>query len=371
MYGFLLLILEHKIYQLTYPEMATSLIDETNTFSTTTTMSTNIKDKLNELRQKCNKLKKHSEYSTNALNAAGFTYSNIDNTLHCETCGLKIFRLDTNISLFTIHAQSNPSCRFIRSFQNTQNSENQSINQTNYHLNRIVSEEETAKINRSRTFSNWSDENLPFCTKLIKAGFYNCNVLDRVICLHCNLICEKWIPFSDDPVEVHRTLSPSCPFVMAVLTKTEQPSSPSTYIINASSPNNSNGHASALKNIESLGDGNIASTSPFHNAYSTLPTREISFATWLKEGVPDAESLSRAGFFYNELTKNVACFYCNGILNDWSVDDDPMKKHVQYFPNCAYARQFCDQEVYREIQETKTNANGKWSETSFKKKIST
>jgi hypothetical protein len=52
---------------------------------------------------------------------------------------------------------------------------------------------------------------------MIEAGFFYCNVGDRVICIYCNLICQQWAPHIDDPWEVHETLSPHCPYVKSKL----------------------------------------------------------------------------------------------------------------------------------------------------------
>ncbi|CAF1270611.1 unnamed protein product [Rotaria sordida] len=43
---------------------------------------------------------------------------------------------------------------------------------------------------RQRTFSNWLHETIPTKEQMIIAGFFHCNVGDRVICLYCNLICQ-------------------------------------------------------------------------------------------------------------------------------------------------------------------------------------
>ena len=56
---------------------------------------------------------------------------------------------------------------------------------------------------------------------MIAAGFFCCNVEDRVICIYCNLICQQWSGETDDPCEVHRTLSAHCPYVQSKLIRRE------------------------------------------------------------------------------------------------------------------------------------------------------
>ncbi|CAF0773907.1 unnamed protein product [Adineta steineri] len=66
------------------------------------------------------------------------------------------------------------------------------------------------------------------------AGFFSCNVADRVICIYCNLICQQWIPTSDDPSHIHRILSPKCSYIIGILTGSQA----SIPVINEQSTNN-------------------------------------------------------------------------------------------------------------------------------------
>ena len=69
---------------------------------------------------------------------------------------------------------------------------------------------------RNRTFSHWPHRRSSSRAQIIEAGFFSCNVGDRVICLYCNIVCQEWIPQTDDPCEVHKLLSPKCPYVVAM-----------------------------------------------------------------------------------------------------------------------------------------------------------
>ncbi|CAF3993351.1 unnamed protein product [Rotaria sordida] len=196
---------------------------------------------------------------------------------------------------------------------------------------------------RYRTFSHWSHQKVLSRTQMISAGFFYCNFGDRVICLYCNLICQQWTPHTDDPEEVHQTLSSLCPYVLFIL-KTRQISTAS--IINDSSNNRT------LKSNR-LRFNEIVQASAFHRAYVEISKRQSSFNSWPQEDLPSVDDLVRAGFFYTGSKTIVICFYCNGSLQNWGSKDNPLIEHVRWFPLCPYVKQLCDDELYRKIQESK------------------
>ncbi|CAF1628507.1 unnamed protein product [Rotaria magnacalcarata] len=44
---------------------------------------------------------------------------------------------------------------------------------------------------RWRIFLHWSHRISPSSTQMIEAGYFNCNVDDRLICIYCNPICQQ------------------------------------------------------------------------------------------------------------------------------------------------------------------------------------
>ncbi|CAF1008044.1 unnamed protein product [Rotaria sordida] len=196
---------------------------------------------------------------------------------------------------------------------------------------------------RCRTFSHWPYQNVLSRTQMISSGFFYCNVGDRVICLYCNLICQQWTPHTDNPEEVHQTLSPLCPYVLFLL-KTRQTSS-------ASILNDSSNNQAVICNL--LRFNEIVQASAFHRAYVEISRRQASFNSWPQEELPSVDDLVRAGFFYTGSKTIVICFYCNGSLQNWGPKDNPLIEHVRWFPLCAYAKQLCDDELYRKVQESK------------------
>ncbi|CAF4254303.1 unnamed protein product, partial [Adineta steineri] len=178
-----------------------------------------------------------------------------------------------------------------------------------------------------------------------------CNVGDRVICIYCNLICQQWSPNNDDPCEVHKTLRPNCIYVKAKLIRQEPGS---ILIVNDSvagaSPNN---QSIPSNSVDQFRCNEFVHTAACHTAYTELYKRTASFATWPTENLPPVDDLVRAGFFFSGTKTIVTCFYCNGSLQNWGPNDNPTIEHARWFPQCAYAKQLCGDDLYRKIQESK------------------
>jgi hypothetical protein len=208
----------------------------------------------------------------------------------------------------------------------------------------ILVEVDSLKQVRKRTFSHWPHRSSPSSSQMIEAGFFNCNVGDRVICIYCNLICQQWTPNTDDPCEVHKTLSPKCSYVIAKLTPSQ---TTSISIINEASTSADPFRCHA-----------IVYTAACNTNYIEIPKRYASFANWPNENLPSVDDLVRAGFFFTGTKTIVTCFYCNASLQNWGPNDNPMIEHARWFPNCAYAKQLCGAELYRKIQESKRAQQG-------------
>ncbi|CAF4088316.1 unnamed protein product [Rotaria magnacalcarata] len=295
------------------------------------------------------------------MSAAGFQYTGDGDTAYCKDCGLEVFNLTLDMNPFTIHSQRRPDCPFvcyikasssgnipasssppkttIRNPMTTSELENPSKHQKielmdSESIYTTLLETDLIQQVRRRSFSHWSHRSKPSSAQMIEAGFFNCNVDDRVICIYCNLICQQWTPHIDDPCDVHKTLSPNCIYVKA---KSMCPAASSIKVGDESSTESTN---------------NICRV-PCHEAYSEIPKRHASYATWPIEYMPLVDHLVRAGFFYTGTKTIVTCFYCNDSLHNWSPNDNPKIAHARWFPHCAYAKQVCGDELYRKIQGAK------------------
>jgi hypothetical protein len=301
-----------------------------------------------DLCQKVRKLsenikRSHGIHSHNAMGRAGFEYINKGDTARCRTCGLEVSGWTPDMKPFLVHKQHRPTCPFVQSKSSSLERFTIETNAVNTPFNILV-EVNTLKKMRKRTFSHWPHRSSPSASQMIGAGFFNCNVGDRVICIYCDIICQQWTPNSDDPCEVHKTLSPKCPYVIAMLTTS--PTS-SISIINE-----------APANVDPIRCQAIVHTAACNPNYSETPKRYASFATWPNENLPSVDDLVKAGFFFSGTKTIVTCFYCNGSLQNWGANDNPMVEHARWFPHCAYAKQLCGVELHRKIQESKRAQQG-------------
>jgi baculoviral IAP repeat-containing protein 2/3 len=317
-------------------------------------------------------IEKQGLHSHIAMNSAGFTSTNNGNVARCHSCGLEVSDWTSDMKPFTIHAQRSPSCPFVLSMSPSENGAKNNViqaispsndekessknagteisainNQTN-----VLVEVGTLKQIRKRTFSHWPHRSSPSTAHMIDAGFFNCNVGDRVICIYCNIICQQWTPNSDDPCEIHKTLSPKCPYVISMLTRSQ---ASTILVINEHSTND---QVSASANTDPFRCNSIVYTAACNTAYIEIPKRYASFANWPNENLPAVDDLVRAGFFFTGTNTIVTCFYCNGSLQNWGSNDNPTIEHARWFPHCAYAKQLCGAELYRKIQESKRAQQG-------------
>ncbi|CAF1172795.1 unnamed protein product [Adineta steineri] len=316
-------------------------------------------------------------YTHNNLNSAGFQYTGNGDTARCKDCGLEVSNWKTTMHPYTIHSQQKPECPFILSLKQSlitnkassssttttirsisiktepeNPSKRQKIEPTNSDiLSNTLVETNLLKQVRRRTFSHWPHRTIPSTAQMIESGFFNCNVGDRVICIYCNLICQQWTPHTDDPCEVHKTLSPNCIYVTAKLIR---PAASSIIIVNENSTSTTSSmNSSTATGLDPLRSNEIVFTAACNPAYTEIPKRHASFGLWPAENLPSVDDLVRAGFFYTGTKTIVTCFYCNGSLQNWGPNDNPMIEHARWFPHCAYATQLCGDDLYRKIQESK------------------
>lgn len=280
-------------------------------------------------------------HSTILMSASGFQYTGSRDTARCNSCGLQISDWKSDMKPFAVHEQARPTCSFVQSRRPTAVSAISTIDDQGRPAKRMKTETSSASCSsnelvetditksiRQQTFSHWPPRKSPTGAQMTEAGFFCCNILDRVICIYCDLVCQEWAADIDDPYEVHRIISPKCPYVIAML-KCQQNSVTFSLTVTESSENET----------EVIG----------RDFYDPL-ARQDSFAGWPTGKAPSVESLVLAGFVYRNKDTTVTCFSCKGSLNNWGKRDNPMVEHARWFPQCRYAKDMCGDGLYKNIQ---------------------
>lgn len=103
-----------------------------------------------------------------------------------------------------------------------------------------------------------------------------------------------------------------------------------------------------------VSQSNFVCRGPKHKQFITEASRLRSFQDWPISMKQKPNDLAEAGFFYTGKGDQTVCFYCDGGLKDWVVDDVPWEQHALWFDRCAYV-QLCKGNEY--IKKIKTKVN--------------
>ena len=69
------------------------------------------------------------------------------------------------------------------------------------------------------------------------------------------------------------------------------------------------------------------------------------------------DAITNIALFFNHFIfklgspDSVKCFFCNGGLLDWEVDDNPWWEHARWFPECGFLKQVKGMVFIRNVQE--------------------
>lgn len=177
---------------------------------------------------------------------------------------------------------------------------------------------------RQRTFSHWTEKYLKFIDLLIDAGFFGCNVGDRVICIYCDTVYQQWDLETDDPREIHRLVSPRCPYLSLMSTS-----------------------ASILG--ETIIDMDTSNTEPSHPEFTDETARKRTFEDKAEISSTRIQELVQNGFYYASMEALVKCFHCDKALNNWETIENALVCHVKLSPQCQFAKSTCTQDLYQSI----------------------
>ncbi|UJR14361.1 hypothetical protein I4U23_001357 [Adineta vaga] len=230
----------------------------------------------------------------------------------------KLNKSDSSNHACFLHVSQKEAKETIVSSLNSTIKQDEIVHKQQYSLNEV----DSLRQFRIRTLSNWPHFK-PNAESMALAGWFCCNLVDRVICIYCNTICHEWTK-DDDPIAVHAILAPHCPFVHSL---------------------------SVIKTAPKIVNNTLDNRfQPSHPNMAGISRRQETFSnpTW-KDTSPSIEDFVRAGFFSTGISNTVTCFYCNGSLHQWGTNDSPMIEHVRWFPDCTYARHLCGEELYGKV----------------------
>ncbi|XP_058462340.1 death-associated inhibitor of apoptosis 2 [Malaya genurostris] len=154
------------------------------------------------------------------------------------------------------------------------------------------------EFNRLRTYDRWEDAEWTMdhsFNMLAKAGFYATDQFLEVKCNFCGI--TVFIGNSGiDIVDKHRELSPNCDFLL---------------------------HPDRTDNVRCFDA----------NELKREECRLATFATWPVAHI-SPNSLAKAGLYYTYNSDQVKCAWCEGVIGQWEVGDEPFREHQKFFPNC-------------------------------------
>ena len=254
---------------------------------------------------------------------------------------------------FDIHSEQSPHCQFIHSIKlsstttssrNTltldgrQNpSKRQKIETTDFDVQTNTSiEADPIKQARKRTFSHWPHRYILSGEQMTEAGFFNCNVGDRVICIYCNVIYHRWTENVYNPSEVHKRLSPDCPYVKANLINDQPP-----LILNldqSSASTTSVPFSERLRPIQQK-----------KNNHKIRKPVTIS-STSSTDNNPSINDLIVGGFLDADIRAIEDCVSCKKSLQNTGDDGDPMNKKAHWLLHCVHSKLDDEDELYHKSE---------------------
>lgn len=198
---------------------------------------------------------------------------------------------------------------------------------------------------RLRTFRRWPGFAAVRPEPLAKAGFYYRGVRDEVVCFVCNVVCRQWRP-NQDPLEVHRTKSPACPFVANAKQLQSPERVPNRLAVQHAPPVDFSSTACDPGSIISAKHGasyDIRSSS-CRTAVSLSESRmaiEANRLATFDGGWPiscpvQPKDLARMGFVYTGEGDSVQCFSCRIALRGWETGDTAEGEHRRHSPHCPF-----------------------------------
>ena len=83
---------------------------------------------------------------------------------------------------------------------------------------------------------------------------------------------------------------------------------------------------------------NVTDCTSTRDSMEYYESRLKTFDTYPKQMLPDKIQLARAGLYYTRKSDVCQCFRCHVKLSAWERDDDAIKEHYKWSPECEYIK---------------------------------
>jgi len=101
-------------------------------------------------------------------------------------------------------------------------------------------------------------------------------------------------------------------------------------------------------------DCNNPAHADMQNLLKRLSTFELKWPSRHTQATPG--ELALAGFYFVENPDRVACFYCNGGLQNWNYFDDPWHDHARWYPKWVKL-QITESKLWQQLIDINANEN--------------
>lgn len=187
----------------------------------------------------------------------------------------------------------------------------------------------TSEEERLWSFQDWPSSAPVSPLDLARSGFFYLGPGDQVQCFSCRGILKCWAA-GESAMSEHQKFFPDCPFVLGQEVCSRQSAQP-----RGRCPDCTDGQILGHLRYMYSNDSPVLDH-PAHPDMAREWTRLSSFRYWPLHAEVQPQQLAQAGFFYVGHGDHVKCFYCDGGLRNWEVDDDPWTEHAKWFPRCEF-----------------------------------
>ncbi|KAK3091939.1 hypothetical protein FSP39_023847 [Pinctada imbricata] len=219
------------------------------------------------------------------------------------------------------------------------------------------------------TLHDFPHRNAPSLVRLTQAGFYYEGNDDEVVCFSCNVRKRNW-NVNDDPMAVHRKLSPNCPFINGTGTQNVPVH---TY--------SGNDHRYKVALVQGLSSTPPAVTNPGSSAqhprtappnsyqplgnnrpvkypkYADKAARLDTYKSWPTGNAQHPRDMTEAGFYFTGEGDCARCFHCGIGLKNWDPADNAWVEHARWSPRCPYMLEIKGQDFIDLVMDAADRAN--------------